>query len=72
MSELLAHLFRRGVSGSASDADQRILAYLADPAVVNRKVFGQPLALTLPYYEREYLQILLPRDRWPTSWRAES
>ncbi len=68
MRGLLLHLFRRGVTGRASAADLRTLDYLVD-AGVNRRVFGQPLSSVLSYYLHEYVEYVIPRERWPTKWR---
>jgi hypothetical protein len=58
----------RGISGTASAAERRVLELLADPDV-NRRVFGQPLAGTVGYYLADYLCLAqaserLARKRW--------
>ncbi|MCI0704043.1 MAG: hypothetical protein L0241_23540 [Planctomycetia bacterium] len=57
MHELLPHLFIRAITGKTSDADLRLLAWLADPDV-NRKVFGQPLSEVIGYYGPDFRALL--------------
>jgi hypothetical protein len=53
MRELLPFLFLRGLTGTASEVDMRLLAWLANPDV-NRKVFGQPIPDIMEYYGEEF------------------
>ena len=53
MRELLPFLLLRGLTGTASEVDMRLLAWLANPDV-NRKVFGQPLPDIIEYYGEEF------------------
>lgn len=69
VSALLTHLLARGVTGRASSADLRTLAFLAD-SNVNRRVFGLPLPDTFGYYWREYLCLLTASERWATAQSA--
>jgi hypothetical protein len=54
MSELLPLLICRGVTGRASECDQKILEFLAWGSIVNQRIFGQPLPGVLLYYGREH------------------
>ena len=63
MESLLRHLMARGISGTASAAEQRVLEFLADPDV-NRRVFGQPLAGTVGFYLEDYLCLTLASERF--------
>ncbi len=63
MDSLLAHLFKRGISGSDSSAEHRVLQFLADPQV-NRRLFGQPISATLGYYLEDYLCIVGASERY--------
>jgi hypothetical protein len=60
---LLWHLLARGIPGTASAAEDRVLEYLADPNV-NRRVFGQPLAGTVGYYLEDYLCVTQASERF--------
>jgi hypothetical protein len=61
MRELLPFLFLRGLAGTASEVDMRLLAWLANPDV-NRKVFGQPLPDIMAYYGEEFYACLTGRE----------
>jgi hypothetical protein len=63
VSVLLTHLLARAVRGRATDPDQRVLAYLADPSV-NRRVFGLPLPTNFGYYGREYACLVTASERF--------
>jgi hypothetical protein len=49
--------------GTASPAEARALDFLAD-ADVNRRVFGQPLTGTVPYYLSDYLCLTRATERF--------
>lgn len=65
MADLLGHLLARGMSGTASASELKVIEYLAEPNV-NRRVFGQPLSGVLGYTLREYLCIVRASDKFAT------
>jgi hypothetical protein len=67
----MLHLMARGVSGTSSESESRVLEFLADPDV-NRRVFGQPLPGTVAYYLADYLCITRASGRFARNSKSSS